>query len=249
MKDAKTELIKFIRKTVKKTGAGKLIVGLSGGVDSAAVAYLSVEALGRGKVIAVLMHYKDFDREGAELADLIVRRLGIKSYNIDIAPAVDAYFENFPEAGDVRRGNKMARERMSVLYDISKKEKALVIGSGNKTEILLGYCTLHGDTACALNPLANLYKTDVFELAEKLGVPGAVIKRRPTAGLWRGQTDEGELGYSYKKIDRLLSLMVDSQKTDEELKKKGFGEKFIRDIRKRIKTSEFKRMPAVIPSL
>ncbi|MCG2704690.1 MAG: NAD+ synthase [Candidatus Omnitrophica bacterium] len=247
MQKSKNELIKFIKETVQKSGAKKLILGLSGGMDSAATAYLSVLALGRENVIAVLMHYKDFDKEGAELADLMVKNLGIKSYNVDIAPGVDAYFKNFPDADDIRRGNKMARERMSVLYDLSKKEEALVIGSGNKTEISLGYCTLHGDTACALNPLARLYKTDILKLAEELGVPESVIKRKPTAGLWKGQTDEEELGYSYKEMDRLLSLMLDSKKTYDELKKEGFSEKFIRDIRERITMSDFKRRPTSIP--
>lgn len=247
MKKLKEKLVKFIKETVEKAGAKKVILGLSGGVDSAVTAYLSVEALGRENVIAALMHYKDFDKEGAELADLIVKGLGIKPYHIDIAPGIDGYFKNFPGADNIRRGNKMARERMSVLYDLSKKEDALVIGSGNKTEILLGYCTLHGDTACALNPLARLYKTDVLRLAAELGVPDAVIKRKPTAGLWKGQTDEEELGHSYNDMDRLLYMMIDLKKSDDELKKKGFDTAFINDIKRRIKASRFKRKFAIVP--
>jgi len=246
-KKAKDSLIKFIKAAVTREGFKKVVLGLSGGVDSATVAYLSKEALGSDNVIAVLMPYKDFDPEGVKFAGEIIKNLGIKSYKIDISPMIDAYFKNFPDADNIRRGNKMARERMTVLYDLSKKENALVIGCGNKTEILLGYCTLYGDTACALNPLATLYKTEVYKLAKSLGVPEGIIKRKPTAGLWKGQTDEGELGHSYADMDRLLSLMVDAKKPDSELKKAGFDEKFIRDIKKRIKDAEFKRKSAIIP--
>ena len=247
MQKSKEKLIKFIRTTAKSAGFKKVILGLSGGVDSATVAYLSREALGSENAIAVLMHYKDFDTEGAKFADLIVKKTGMKSYNIDIAPMIDVYFKNFPDADNIRRGNKHARERMTILYDLSKKENALVIGSGNKTEILLGYCTLYGDSACALNPLANLYKTEVYSLAKELGVPEVIIKRRPTAGLWKGQTDEGELGHSYADMDKLLHMMIDLKKSDSELKKAGFDPKFISDIKKRIKESEFKRKSTIIP--
>lgn len=247
MRIIKDKLIKFIRDTVKAAGFNKVILGLSGGVDSATVAYLSEEALGSDNVIAVLMPYKDIDPDSVKFAGEVIKKLGIKSYKVDISPMIDAYFKDFPDADNIRRGNKMARERMTILYDLSKKEDALVIGCGNKTEILLGYCTLYGDTACALNPLATLYKTEVYKLAEELGSPGAIIKRTPTAGLWKGQTDEGELGYSYAEIDRLLSLMIDSKKSDSELGKEGFSEKFIGDIKKRIKDAEFKRKSAIIP--
>lgn len=246
-KKAKDSLVKFIKATVTREGFKKVVLGLSGGVDSATVACLSKEALGSDNVIAVLMPYKDFDPEGVKFAGEIIKSLGIKSYKIDISPMVDAYFKNFPDAERIRRGNKMARERMTVLYDLSKKENALVIGCGNKTEILLGYCTLYGDSACALNPLANLYKTQVYMLAKELGVPEAVIKRRPTAGLWKGQTDEGELGHSYSDMDALLHMMIDLKKPDSELRKKGFDSKFISDIKNRIKESEFKRRSTIIP--
>ncbi len=247
MQKSKNELIKFIRDTARRTGFKKVILGLSGGVDSATVAYLSKETLGKSHVIAVMMPYKDVDPESIKFASILIKKLGIKSYSIDISPMVDTYFKNFPDAGRIRRGNKMARERMTILYDLSKKENALVIGSGNKTEILLGYCTLYGDSACALNPLANLYKTQVYILAKELGVPEAIIKRRPTAGLWKGQTDEGELGHSYADMDKLLHMMIDLKKSDSELKKAGFDSKFIDDIKKRIKESEFKRRSTIIP--
>ena len=247
IKGLKRYLIRFVKKTVKSHGFKKVILGLSGGVDSATVAYLSKEALGKTNVIAVIMPYRDVDPEGIKFASRLIKELGIKSYRVDISPMVDTYFKYFPNADRIRRGNKQARERMTVLYDLSKKENALVIGSGNKTEILLGYCTLYGDSACALNPLANLYKTEVYSLAKELGVPEAVIKRRPTAGLWKGQTDEGELGHSYADMDKLLHMMIDLKKSDSGLKKAGFDPRFIDDIKKRIKESEFKRRSTIIP--
>ncbi len=243
----KGKLVDFIRKTVSGAGYRKVILGLSGGVDSGTVAYLSAEALGAENVVGVLMPYGKNDPESVKCADLVVEALKIKKYKVDISLMVDDYFKNFPDADKVRRGNKMARERMAVLYDLSKKENALVIGSGNKTETLLGYCTLFGDSAWALNPLANLYKAEVYMLAEHLGIPEPIIKRRPTAGLWNGQTDEDELGYSYGDIDRLLALMVDGKLRDEELKERGFSAEFINDIRERIKASDFKRRPPAVP--
>ena len=247
IKTIKKQLVKFIKDTVNGAGFKKVVVGLSGGVDSATVAHLSKEALGAEGVIAALLSYNEIDPEGIKCSNFIVEKLKIKKYVINIASMVDAYFENFQNADKVRRGNKMARERMTILYDLSKKENALVIGSGNKTEILLGYCTLYGDAACSLNPIANLYKTQVFVLARHLGVPEVIVGRKPSAGLWKGQTDEGELGYSYSDMDRLLSLMVDKKYDDKQLAKEGFDNIFIGKMREKIKTSEFKRKLPEIP--
>jgi NAD+ synthase len=247
IKTTKDRLVKFIEDTVKGAGFNKVIMGLSGGVDSASVAYLSTEALGAENVIAAILPYDNIGPDGIKFADIVINKLKLKKYIIDIAPMVDAYFKSFPDADRIRRGNKMARERMTILYDLSKKENALVIGSGNKTEVLLGYCTLYGDSACALNPLASLYKTQIYILAKHLGVPEEIIKRIPTAGLWADQTDEGELGCSYSDVDRLLSLMVDAKFTDIQLEKEGFNNEFIKNIRKKIKASKFKRKPAIIP--
>lgn len=245
--EVRNNLVRFIKKTVSGASFNKVMVGLSGGVDSAVVAYLSKEALGANNVIGAVLPYDKIDPGGIGFADTVIGELKIVKYVINISPVIDVYFKNFPEADNIRRGNKMARERMTVLYDLSKKENALVIGAGNKTEILLGYCTLYGDTACALNPLANLYKSQVYILAKHLGVPEAIIKRKPTAGLWTGQTDEGELGYAYSDVDRLLSLMIDEKLTDDKLMNEGFDKEFIDNIRKRIKESEFKRRLPITP--
>ena len=243
----KKELVKFIKDAVTGCGFNRVVLGLSGGVDSATVAYLSAEALGAKNVITAILPYDAIDPEGIRFANSTVDKLNTKKYVLDIAPMVNAYFEVFSSVDKIRRGNKMARERMSILYDLSRKENALVIGSGNKTETLLGYCTLYGDSAWALNPLANLYKTEVYVLAKHLGVPEEIIKRKPTAGLWAGQTDEDELGCSYADVDKLLSLMVDKRLSDKELQKEGFDKKFIADIRNRLKATEFKRRPPIIP--
>ena len=143
----------------------------------------------------------------------------------------------------------MARQRMIVLYDFSQKEKALVIGTSNKTESMLGYGTLFGDMACAINPLGDLYKTHIWDLASELGVPEKIIKKKPTADLWQGQTDEGELGFSYRSVDRLLYFMVDERRTNEELIGLGFDRTFCEKVRRKIQINQFKRRPPVIAKI
>lgn len=240
------ELTGFILKTVKSRGFGKVILGLSGGMDSAVVAYLSRLALGENNVIGVIMPWGRFSRGSARDAKRLARILKIKTRSIDISDMIDAYFAKVKDADNIRRGNKMARERMSVLYDLSKKYEALVIGTSNKTELLLGYGTVYGDTACALNPVGGLYKTQLKSLAEYLGLPSYIINKTPTAGLWPGQTDEDELGYRYKDIDKLLFYMLDKKLKERALLKKGFDKEFILDIRKRIKDNRFKSELPVI---
>jgi NAD+ synthase len=240
------DLVKFIRDEVHKEGFEKAILGLSGGVDSSLTAYLTAEALGNGNVYGINMPYKHSSTDGIQHARKVASQLKIHFISIEITPMIDAYFNSFPNADPIRRGNKMARERMSILYDHSARFNALVVGSGNKTEILLGYGTIYGDMACAINPLGNLYKTQVWDLARQVGVPREVIEKVPSADLWHGQTDEGELGFSYREVDRLLDLMVDKGLSTEELIREGFTKDLIERVTARIRSSDFKRrMPVV----
>lgn len=239
-------LTAFIRNEVQKTGLTKVVVGLSGGVDSALSALLAVEALGSSNVLAVLMPYKSSHPDSQAHAEMMVRMTAIASLFVDITPQIDAYFDRFSDADARRRGNKMARERMTILYDHSARWNGLVLGTSNKTELLLGYGTLHGDTASAINPLGDLYKTQVWALAEAMGVPEVIVGKEPSADLWAGQTDEGELGFTYREVDQLLYLMVDQRYTKPELVAAGFAERFVDEVAQRIMFSQFKRRLPVI---
>jgi NAD+ synthase len=239
-------LTDFIRDFCKKAGFKKVVLGLSGGLDSAVVAHLACRALGSKNVIGFILPYKSSNPEALKDARMIARKLGIKTRRIGITPMVDAYYRQCPDNSRLRKGNKLARERMSILYDFSAREKALVIGTGNKTEILLGYFTLHGDGACAFNPIGNLYKSQVRLLAKELGVPQRIIDKPPSADLWAGQTDEGELGISYEEVDRLLYYMVDRKYSDAKLRKLGFTAPFTKKIKNIIKCTDFKRTPPQI---
>lgn len=239
-------LISFICNEVRKVGLDRVVVGLSGGVDSSLSAMLAVEALGPSHVLGVLMPYRDSSEESRAHAELVVRKSGIESIVVDITPQIDAYFEKISEADPRRRGNKMARERMTILYDHSARWNALVLGTSNKTELLLGYGTLYGDMASAINPLGDLYKTQVWALGQFMGVPEVIVHKMPSADLYAGQTDEGELGFTYSKVDGLLFLMVDERYSREELIAAGFSEGFVDDVTRRIMSSQFKRRLPVI---
>jgi NAD+ synthase len=242
-------LTTFVRDEMAKPGFSRLILGLSGGLDSAVVAYLSVKAIGSGDVVAVIMPYKDSNKDHIDDAHALADTLGLKKYVIDITPQINLYFDRFPEADLNRRGNKMARERMSILYDLSAVEKALVIGTSNKTEILLGYGTLFGDLAYAMNPLGDLYKTQVRILGRHLGVPEKIIAKAPSADLFAGQSDEADLGFTYEDVDRLLYLLVDERYTPEQCEKAGFGRSLIDKVIKMIINNQFKRSTPLIAKL
>jgi NAD+ synthase len=234
-------LTKFIREELAKFGFSNGILGLSGGLDSTVSAFLSARALGPENVIVLLMPYGESFGRDAEDAAEVASLLGIRTHTIDIAPSVDAYYAAFPTEKPILKGNKMARERMSVLYDFSEREKALIIGTSNKTELLLGYGTLHGDMACAISPLGDLYKTQIRMLGRHLGIPEKILTKAPTAGLWEGQTDEEELGLTYEEIDKILYQLVDLRKNRAEILEAGFDPDKTGKIIRMIKNSEFKR--------
>ncbi len=242
-------LVNFIKDEIQSAGFTKGIVGLSGGVDSAVVMVLATEALGRENVRAVLMPYRTSSKASVDDAQTLVRQLDIPSEIVEITPMVDAYLQKYSESDNVRKGNLMARQRMIALYDISARENALVIGTSNKTETLLGYGTLFGDTACAINPIGDLYKTQIWQLAKALGVPQQIIDKKPSADLWEGQTDEGELGFSYKKVDELLYHLVDERRNDDELLELGFEKHFIEKVKRMIQRNQFKRRPPVVAKI
>lgn len=243
-------LTRFIQTEVTKVGLKNVLLGLSGGVDSAAAAFLSARALGPEHVWGVMMPYRTSAPESLEDARKVVQATGIQSREIDITPMVDPYFDSArwsgPEASMVRRGNKMARERMSILYDLSAELSALVVGTSNKTEILLGYGTIYGDMASALNPLGDLYKTQVKQAARALGVPENIIQKQPSADLWQGQTDEGELGITYAEADKLLYHLIDERASKKELMALGFEEKRVCEVIERVRRMQFKRKPPLI---
>jgi NAD+ synthase len=242
-------LVGFIQNEVRKVGFERVVLGLSGGVDSSLVATLASQALGPKNVLGVIMPYRLSDPKSRSDALEVVKQLGIEHLEIDISPQIDAYFEHFPDADPKRRGNKMARERMTILYDQSWAWRALVIGTSNKTELLLGYGTIYGDMASAINPIGDLYKTQVWQLADAVGVPTAIVQKAPSADLWAGQSDETELGFQYRMIDQLLYYMVERRYSIEELKRQGFDEAFITEIMRRVRENQYKRRLPVIAKL
>ncbi|MDH7500047.1 MAG: NAD+ synthase [candidate division NC10 bacterium] len=234
-------LVGFIENEVHKMGFQRAVIGISGGVDSALSAFLAAEALGASNVWGLILPYKTSSPQSIAHAQLVVEKLQIHSALIDITPMIDAYFALFPEADPLRRGNKMARERMTILYDHSGALSALVLGTSNKTELMLGYGTLYGDMASAINPLGDLFKTQVRQLAAYMGVPEEIVKKEPSADLWVGQTDEGELGFTYEEVDQVLLLMIDKRYEIPDLVEAGFEEKFVRRVFERVQSSQFKR--------
>jgi NAD+ synthase len=242
-------LLGFIRDEVGKVGFERVVLGLSGGVDSALVAALAARALGPEQVIPVIMPYRSSSPESEADARTVATQLGLEPLVVDISPQVDAYFERFSDADRGRRGNKMARERMSVLYDMSWAHRALVIGTSNKTELLLGYGTIHGDMAHALNPLGDLYKTQVFAMARALDLPQRVVEKPPSADLWEGQSDEQELGFQYAVVDMLLYHLVDERRTRDELRALGFDDAFMDLVGARLRDNQYKRRLPIIAKL
>ena len=246
LKKTHKTLVSFLKENINNAGFKKAVLGLSGGIDSALVAYLLRDALGADNVLALMMPYRSSNPESLLHAKMVVEDLKINYKIIEITDMIDAYFKNEAEATMLRKGNKMARERMSILFDYSAKEEALVIGTSNKTEIFLGYSTQFGDSACAINPIGDLYKSDVWELSKYLKIPEPLIEKKPSADLWEGQTDEQEMGLTYKEADQILYDLLEKNKSEEELKEKDFNPDVIKNIIKRMNKSEYKRrMPLI----
>lgn len=242
-------LVNFIKDHLASAGFTKLVLGVSGGIDSAVVAYLSAKAIGADNITGVILPYKTSNPENIKDAELVIDKLGFNKRYVEISPMVDAYYDKYPTDDNNRKGNKMARERMSVLYDISADLNALVIGTSNKSEIMMGYGTLFGDLACALNPLGNLYKAQVRQLAKHLGVPDSIITKPPSADLWVGQTDEGELGITYELLDAFLYYWDDCGYSDDQLKELGFTDDIIKHVKTTNAKNKFKANPTVIAEL
>jgi NAD+ synthase len=239
-------LVAFLRDETRNAGFERAVLGLSGGVDSAVCAALAVRALGPDNVLGVMLPHRTSAPQSLADAEYVAAALNMKTEVVDISPMVDPFLESQKVTDRVRAGNVMARQRMIVLYDLSQRDRALVFGTSNKTELLLGYGTLFGDTACAINPLGDLYKTQVWQLARALELPQQVIDKKPSADLWAGQTDEGEMGFSYANVDRLLYLMVDERCTDDELRAAGCADTFIQQVSGMVRRSQFKRRPPLI---
>lgn len=242
-------LTSFIRTEVTRVGFQRVVLGLSGGVDSAVSCFLAAEALGPENVLAIRMPYKTSSPESLDHAQLVIDATGVQSKTIEITSMVDPLFEAIPDMDKIRRGNVMARSRMIIWYDQSVAFNALVLGTSNKSEILLGYTTLYGDNASALNPNGDLYKTQLRQLARTLGVPEVIVGKVPSADLWVGQTSEGELGFSYEKVDKLLYLLVDRRYAPEECVQAGFEREFVQAVWERVRRNHFKRMPPTIAKL
>jgi len=242
--DIKKQLIDFLQEEVKKSGLNKVTVGLSGGLDSAVVAVLCKEAFG-DNLNCVLMPSQFSSQSSSDDAIELCKKFDIKYETISIAPMVNAFINNMDE-DKLRIGNFSARMRMSVLYDVSSREKSLVVGTSNKSELLLGYGTIFGDIACAINPLGEIYKSDEFEFAKVLGVTDAIINKAPSADLWEDQSDENELGYTYKQMDAVFKPMIEENKSKDELLALGFKEELIDMLAYKIKANAFKgKLPTI----
>ena len=251
----------FIRGQLEQAGFERAVLGLSGGIDSALVACLVAEAIGAERLLAVLMPYRTSSPASRADAETVVAQLGCATELVEISAMVDGYFgsgtetetgpigSEGPTASALRRGNFAARMRMAVLYDRSVTWGGLVVGTGNKTESLIGYTTLFGDAACAFNPIGDLYKSQVRQLAVAIGVPDAIVRKAPSADLWPGQTDEDEGGFSYPMLDRLLFWRIDKRRSIEEMVGLGFDAALVERVDRLVAGAEFKRQVPPIAKL
>jgi NAD+ synthase len=240
---ARKMIVDFIRREITRVGFTRGIIGLSGGIDSSLVAFLAVEALGAANVLGMIMPYRTSDPASRADAESVAKQLGIATRVVEISAMVDPYLVQFAASDARRRGNVMARARMIVLYDQSEEFHALVIGTSNKTEALLGYTTQFGDNAAAIQPIADLYKAQVRQLARVVGVPENIIAKAPSADLWQGQTDEGELGFTYDDADAILYRLVDERRRVDDVIAEGFDMRIVKRIVELMARNQFKRVP------
>lgn len=238
-------LIQFLKDEVKKAGFSKVVLGISGGIDSAVVAVLAHKAF-QNNLLGLMLPSSTSSSASFEHANELCQKFGIRVEKIPVGPLVDTYFKNHPDASKLRIGNFSARMRMSVLYDISARENALVLGTGNKSEILLGYGTIFGDLACAINPIGELYKTEIFEFAQYLDIPKSILTKAPSADLWENQSDEGEFGFTYAQIDKVLFAHVEEKKDKAALLAAGFDHDIVEMTLDRIAKNRFKgKLPTI----
>jgi NAD+ synthase len=244
----KVRIIDFIRNYLSNAERDRLVVGLSGGVDSAVSTALAVEAIGSSNVTALIMPYETSNSESVADASELAKQLGIDYQIIDITPVTKAYFENYaPEADHLRIGNWLARIRMCVLYDFSAKLQALVLGTSNRTEFMIGYFTQFGDSACAFEPIGHLYKTEVWKLAKILHIPERIIKKTPTADLWPGQSDEQEIGISYPVLDEIVYELTELHLSISATENLSYPVELYQKVERMIQSSAFKRrMPLIL---
>jgi len=239
----------FIRSEITRAGFQKTLLGVSGGIDSALSLYLSVKALGPENVLALRMPYKTSSEDTLEDAQTMIDDLGVSSQTIEITDMVDPLIHYHQDMDKLRAGNIMARMRMIILFDQSAAFNGLVMGTSNKTELLLGYSTVYGDSAAALQPIGDLYKTQVRQLAAAMGIPAEVIQKDPSADLWQGQTDEGDLGFTYEEVDKLLFLLVDQRFNPEACVREGFDQDFVSRVVRMMRRNHFKRIMPPIAKL
>ncbi len=239
-------LVAFLKDEVEKTGLKHVVLGLSGGLDSAVVAVLAHKAFG-DRLLCVKMPSQFSSQSSLDDADELCEKFAIKHETRDISELLQAY--DIEGLSALRIGNLSSRFRMVTLYDISAREGALVLGTSNKSELMLGYGTLFGDLASALNPIGDLYKTEVFELARYIGVPESIVNKAPSADLWEGQNDENELGYTYAQLDRVLYRYIEERATENELLNEGFEKELVEMVIKRIYQNQFKRRMPLIAKL
>lgn len=232
----------FIKSEITRVGFSQAVVNISGGLDSALSCALAAEALGPENVLALRLPYRTSSPESLEHAQLVIEQFKVQSETIDITDMVDPFIQHDPQMSNLRKGNVMARARMIILYDQTEAFNGLAVGTSNKTEILLGYSTLWGDSAAAMNPIGDLYKTQTRQLARAIGIPSVIIDKPPSADLWVGQTDEDELGFTYEEVDKLLYLLVDQRYSPQECVEAGFAQQFVEKVVNRIRQTQFKRM-------